>query len=406
MQDVRIYSQENPARPWVEVMPLKQVQASLVEVAGVDTVREGGCESLSVGAASLLLEPGNELVNGEGLGECGTGVSAGGGGGGSRGLGLLGRGGGSLVAGADVGGLGSGDRGGGRAGGSGRGRSSGSRGRDRGGRRGGSGRGGTRAGTIPDGWAGDVITGALALGARNSTTVDVAENTWVSGAVGLRHVDASRKLSRAGAGNLDLTAAIVELGSALSAGLVEGDDLRADEVVTSLKAGEGDSDGTLIGDEVVNTPLAAAQALLVDLDPDIAFAIGLGRGDVDHDGPLVGSSNGLVTVTLACGVVVVPLHGKLGTGSDLNGIGSLGAAVADHGGRGHILDRVVAIGGGADGLVLALILSVNDETLEGSVGSGELASSDSEEDGGLHFDDRISREYLLETGQKEWLGRM
>lgn len=35
--------------------------------------------------------------------------------------------------------------------------------------------------------------------------------------------------------------------------------------------------------------------------------------------------------------------------------------------------------------MLALVLSVDDEALEGGVGSGELASSESESNGGLHF---------------------
>ena len=321
----------------------------------------GVAASLGGRGASGGLEPLDELLDGEGLGESRARLAARGGS--SRsGSGLGGRRGGGL-------GLLNGRGSGGRSGAGGWGRSSRSSGL------GGSGRSAsTGGGTVPDLGAGDSVLG--------STTVDVEQDTGVGGLVSLGHVDTGGgEGGRAAAGDLDLTAAVVELSLGLSAGLVETDHLGADEVVTSLKVGKGDLDETLVGNEVVNTPLATGKTVLPDLGPDSALTVGVGLGDVDHDGTLVRGSNGLVTVTSGNGVVVVPLHADLGASSNLDLVSGSLATVADHGSGGDIEDGVVAVGRSLDGEVLTLVLAVNDEALEGGVRSSEVGSS--QDDSGL-----------------------
>jgi hypothetical protein len=62
------------------------------------------------------------------------------------------------------------------------------------------------------------------------------------------------------------------------------------------------------------------------------------------------------------------------------------ATVADHGSGGNILDGVVSVGRSLDSEVLALVLSVKDEALESSVGSGELGNSQDDSGLGEHVD--------------------
>ena len=325
-----------------------------VESAGV-------AASLGGRAASGGLEPLDELLNGEGLGESRAvagGRSGGGSGLGGRGSGRLGR----------LDGRGSGGRSG--AGG----RSGGSSRLDGLGGGGGSAAGG---GGVPDLGAGDSVVGG--------TTVDVEHDTGVGGLVSLGHVDTSGgESSRAAASDLDLTTAVVELGLALGAGLVETNHLGADEVVTSLKVGEVNLQETLGGDEVVNTPLGAGKTVLVDLGPDGALTVGVGLGDVDHDGSLVGGCDRVITVTGGGGVVVVPLHTDLGASSNLDLVGSGLATVANHGSGGDIEDGVVAVGRSLDSEMLALVLAVNDEALEGGVRSGKVGSSQDDSSLGEH----------------------
>lgn len=166
---------------------------------------------------------------------------------------------------------------------------------------------------------------------------------------------------------------------------MKANELRTDQVVASRKVGELNVDKSLVGDEVVNTPLAAGEAVFLELDPDITLAVGLSRGNVDHDGTLVGRGDGFVAVRGVGALVVVPLEAELRSSSNLESIGGLGATVADHGLGGDIEDGVVAIGGSLDSLA-TLVLSVKDDALEGGVSSGKLASSESESNGGLHFD--------------------
>jgi hypothetical protein len=255
----------------------------------------------------------------------------------------------------------------------------------------------TGAGAVPDLGAGDGVGGLAA--------VDVEQDSSVSCAVRLGHVSASGGERSRTARDADLSTSVVELGGALTVGLMESNDLGTDEVVAIREVGELDRDLALVGDELFNSPFTARKTLLEDLGPDSSLALGIGLCDVHHDGSLVGSSDGplkvvstlsssfagmehiLVGVTRGGGgVVVVPLEGDIGASSDLHIVGSGLATVANHGWGGDIEDRVVAIGRSLDSEVLALVLTTDDERLEGGVAGNELSGSESERDGGPHVE--------------------
>lgn len=70
---------------------------------------------------------------------------------------------------------------------------------------------------------------------------------------------------------------------------MEANDLGADQVVAGLEpAGDGDAVAALVGDQLVDGPDTAAEALGGDFGPDGAVAVAGGGGDVDLDGALVG----------------------------------------------------------------------------------------------------------------------
>ena len=157
---------------------------------------------------------------------------------------------------------------------------------------------------------------------------------------------------------------------------MESDDLGADQVLAVLKVRELDSDLSLVVDELLNSPSAVGETLLEDLGPDGTLTVGIGLGHVDHDRSLMRLGNGLVLVTrLDRTVVVVPLEGDLGAGLGLDEVGGSLTTIADHSSGGNIEDRVVAVGWGLDSKVLAHVLAIDDEGLEGGVRSSELSSS-------------------------------
>lgn len=202
-----------------------------------------------------------------------------------------------------------------------------------------------------------------------------------------------------------MSTAVVELSALRTVTLVKGDDFGADDVVSGLEVGQINGDGTLVGNEVVNSPLAVGETLLKDLGPDGTLTVGFSGGDIDHDGTLVGlrhggqfmnifdifdvtyGSNGFIIITgNRCGVVVMPLEGEGRAGSNLDLVGGGLSVVADHGSGGHISDWVVAVGRSLDSEMLTLVLSIDDEALEGCVSSNEVGSSQYESSGGLHLD--------------------
>jgi hypothetical protein len=310
--------------------------------------------------ASLLLEPGDELGDGEGLGERARVVTRAAGG-------LRWLGGGGLRSGR------------GSSGGSGLAGCRGSRGGSGSGRLGGCRRSAARASTIPDLGAGDLVVGGAA--------VHVEEDTGVGGTVGLGHVGTGGGERDRAARDLDLSAAVVELGALLAVGLVKTDHLGADQVFTVLDVGEGDGDLALVVDELLDGPDTVVQALLEDLGPDRTLTVGRGLGHVDHDGSHVRSRDGLISITgTGLWVVVVPLEGNVGASLDVDKVGGGLAAVAVHGSGGDIEDWVVAVGRRLDTKVLSLILAVHDDRLEGSVASNKVGSGQSECYRGPHVD--------------------
>lgn len=156
---------------------------------------------------------------------------------------------------------------------------------------------------------------------------------------------------------------------------MEGDDLGAEQVLAGGDVGDGDRVLALVGDQVVDGPLAVAVALLGDLDPAGAGRALLGGGHVDHDGAQVGRGDDVVA---GVAVVVVPLEGELVAGLDLEGLGGGGGAadVAGHGGGGDIGDGVV-VGGAADvarsRVAEALVLIVDPRGENSGVGVGKLS---------------------------------
>ena len=125
---------------------------------------------------------------------------------------------------------------------------------------------------------------------------------------------------------------------------MERNDLGADQVLAGGEVGQRDAVLALVGDEVLNSPLAVGKTISGELGPDGTLTVRLSRGNVDHDGALVRGSDGLISVTRDGGrVVVVPLEGDLGVTGNLKGIGSLGTTVAGHELGGDIQDRVVAV---------------------------------------------------------------
>ena len=190
----------------------------------------------------------------------------------------------------------------------------------------------------------------------------------------------------AGASHLELNAAGVELGAAGGVdvvgrvGLVEGDDLLANEVPASGNVGwENKVLLALVGDEPVDGPELgrAVVAILGDLGPDGLGAVALGvGGDVRDDGPLVRPVDDVV----AAGVVV-PLKSQSVAGRGLDE-GAGGIATVDVAGQGsarEVLDRAV-VGRAADVDVPAVTLvdPVHPNAIDLGVGRGAADKSQGE----------------------------
>lgn len=188
----------------------------------------------------------------------------------------------SSLGGSGIASIGGGPDGGGEC----RGLSS-SRGRLRGGRLGSRGRSSSLAGGSSTSSEASV-DGRAGNGVARSTAVDVEKDTRAVGLVDALDVDAIGDALRSGRSDLDLAAAVVELGLALVVTLVEGNDLGADEVVALNEVGNGHIDLAGVAAESLDGPLAATEAGLLDLDPGVALALSVGLGNPDDDGALVG----------------------------------------------------------------------------------------------------------------------
>lgn len=189
---------------------------------------------------------------------------------------------------------------GGRGRGSGLGSSVGSGGNAGGGSGGGgssrSGGGGSRGGsTSGRGARGAEAQSGTGDGVGREVGVDVEDNALVTLGVERSTGGTVGELS-AGAGNLEVEALGVVLGTVRVLGRVEGDDFVADDVVAGL---EGGGDGDVPAEAVVNQLVrgpgtgvgTADETSLVDLDPGEGGLVDgggvVGRGDVGDHGTVV-----------------------------------------------------------------------------------------------------------------------
>lgn len=132
---------------------------------------------------------------------------------------------------------------------------------------GGSGSGGVRGARATkdggDGGAGDGVAGEAGVQVEEDTGVSLGVERGTQRSVGQ---------VGAGAGDLEVDAHGVVLGTVRVLGAVEGDDLVTQDVVTSLEGGgDGDVVGVVVGDQLVRGPGARVGARDetggVDLDP-------------------------------------------------------------------------------------------------------------------------------------------
>lgn len=370
----------------------KLVSSNHLQDVALGNLLHGAAAAAAAGAASLGgagLDGGRSLL---GLSRGGSTTGGDDDGGEGRGRSLLGNIITGLVLGARGGLGGGGAGGGGGLGGGGGGRSSGGRssggrscgGRSCGGRGRGRGLGGAGVGARPDSGTGDLVA--------SIASVEVEDNTLVSIGVILVEVEGLIGDGAAGAGDLDLDARGVELsttgrvGVVGVIGLVVSDDLLADQILASLETGgKIEVNLAVVGLELVNSPLGAIVAGLLDLGPDGASAIILGvGGDVGDDGTLVGAVDDVVVT-----VVVVPLEGEGVTGSSLYELGGGLATVdvADEIGAGEVLDgAVVGRGSDVDALAVTLVLAVDPSAVHEGVSGDGGGHSHSGSDGETHLD--------------------
>src|SRR5690606_12248411 len=125
--------------------------------------------------------------------------------------------------------------------------------------------------------------------------------------------------SRSTTGDTDLGALHVELSTWVVASSVKGNQFTTEEVVSWRNAGwDGDGDLALVGNQLVNSPLASGVTILVDLEPAVLWnrASGIWNlGKVGHDWALVGGINDQTVVEVSV-EGVGPLHGDGGASSN------------------------------------------------------------------------------------------
>jgi hypothetical protein len=117
--------------------------------------------------------------------------------------------------------------------------------------------------------------------------VDVNKDTGIASLVRAREADERRRAAAATVVDLDLGAGDVELGAAGAAGAVEGDVLRAEQVLARGQGlGEGHGDLGLARGGPADGGGGCDRFFLVDLEPHVAAAVpglgGLARGDFGH----------------------------------------------------------------------------------------------------------------------------
>lgn len=237
---------------------------------------------------------------------------------------------------------------------------------------------------------------------RRGTTEEVEENAGVSGCVTSVEVEVLVGDSGAGAGDVELDAAGVELGTTSvgrgrGVGLVVGNDLLADHV---LACGEGRRELevvlALVLDQGVDGPgdAVGGETRLVELGPDGPAAVASGElCNVGDDRSLVGGINNVV----AAGVVE-PLGGDGVTSSSADELrGDLCAVdVAVEGGSVEGLDgAVVGRRADVDVLAVALVDAVDEDAADLGVGG------DGADEAGRGGDDRGTNKHVC--GDRVWV---
>ena len=113
--------------------------------------------------------------------------------------------------------------------------------------------------------------------------VQVVANSGVTARIGTRERNA-RRVGRATGGDSELSALHVELSTGVVAGGVEGDELTTEQIVSGSDArGNGDSDNTIVGNQLVDGPLSIrSQSIFVNLEPSRVGSVGEGVGDFGH----------------------------------------------------------------------------------------------------------------------------
>lgn len=317
------------------------------------TATQSASKALGSSAASVLLEPSNELGDGEGLGKLGAGAGA-------RGRSRLGSrlGRSSGLGGGRCAGLSSSGGGGGRgedeAGGD--GGSAGSCGRGRLGGNRSRGRGAARAGAA----AGDRATRGGVVG-QVEAVVEVGDvDVGIIGLVSSRELDGRTAGAGSGTSDLELGAAHVELGTIDSLGAVEGQHLGAEEVLAAGETGgELELVGHVVGSHDLVGPLAALGVEFVNLEPfsDTSSIL----GGVDRAEKHVGDGSRVA------GLIPLDLDGVTLLGIDSDGDTLLSVDVAGDVLAGDIGHGAVR-GRHADTDILTRGLSVDPELVEVLVG--------------------------------------
>jgi hypothetical protein len=214
--------------------------------------------------------------------------------------------------------------------------------------------------------------------------VDVDEQTGVGGGVGTGEAEQAGAGSAGAAGDADLRAGQVQLGTVLGTGTVQADLLETDEVLSVGDAARnGDGDGALAIGGPFNGRRGDGGAVTIDLEPNSTRRVEAGSragslGEVDVDGT---------------GVVDVRSDGEGDALASLDGEslrgGCAGAElVAAHGGGADVLDGAVGVVVGCAAGVLPV--GAGDAT-GGDAGDGVVGvshASEGEDGGGeLHLCD-------------------
>lgn len=211
----------------------------------------------------------------------------------------------------------------------------------------------------------EVEDGRTRDGIAGNSSVDVEDDAGV--AVGVTGVDVEVLAGddSARTGDLKLNAGRIELSTAGGVGveggigLVESNDLLPDQILAGGKVG-GNSESVLavVGNDLVNSPLAVRKSILSNLGPNATNSVARGeRSNVCNDGARVRTVDNVIVAG-----VVEPLKVDLGASRGLDerrsGLATVGTA--NKIGAGKVLDgAVVRRGADVDISAISLVDAIN-----------------------------------------------